>query len=337
MSKISFVDDFIVDLENEFVSRAKLQNKEFNEDSFSVYKLFFNKVKAYEENVNKNFLDLSDNEIVEFIYNGSTNTKSILKYKNMLEMYLKWLNKKQYISYEKFATHIIFDKRAFNNNIADNELKYPKIKQDYFLSSDEFVSFVNALYNIEQLEGDTSRYHSRMAVLYLLWQGFSEEEIVNLKESDLNIKEKTIKGVKLINDEIADFLISYSEEKYYLTLNRNREFYQVEYYRTGEFIKGKLKTSSPTVIKMHIDSARRRLREVLATGVNIKDRLNPKKIMISGVFERLDNYEKSTGIIVNQYNIIHIINEILNRETSEFNDYYLFDDYLIWKEVKWAR
>ena len=331
MSYTSITDRYLQELSKELIAADK-------HNYLKEQTILCQRICKYEDEYKKSFVDFSAVEVLEAIAGDNPSTKTIGKYKEMTKQYVDWLHKNNLISYENYATHVVFDERNVSMFVKDSPVLRKKIEQKYFYSSEEFIDIIDKIYDEKLHRGDITRFSSEIATLYLLWQGFELSDIIDINKTDVDVSHQTIKNIYIYDKTMWDFLLNYNRTEIYQAYKGKKGFYYERYVNSDTFIKGK--KAEPTLKTLHtlVDEAKRRLKSAVELN-HIPSDLNfgAIKIRTSGIFERLWIWEETTGKTIDIKNINEVLKTLNNKERDRASSYYLVNDYKIWKEIKKAR
>ena len=231
------IEEFLKSLgDSEQVSQAYFINIE---------RFFNNQLYPYCEKINKTIEDFTVDDMVNFMSQSKLALK-IRSFENncvYVRRYMRWCYDSGYITKEKLDAHFSFIPNIITQIFHDGKYAQAVSSRKYFISTQEFVEFVDTVfgeelsYQIDEIK-DVSRFDSQKAILYLLWLGFSPEEIINLTIDDFDAKQKTIADVKITDKDIFSFFCYYKPRTDLLQLRKKGEEYSAIYQDTYHLVKG---------------------------------------------------------------------------------------------------
>lgn len=331
MSYTSTIDKYFQELSDVLEAQGK-------QNYLKEQAILCQRISKYENELGKSFAEFSTIEVLEAITGDNPSTKTIGKYKDMAKQYVNWLYKNKLISYEDYATHIVFDNRNVSLFVKESPTLRKKIEQKYFYSAEEFIEVISKVYDADHHRGDITRFASEIATLYLLWQGFELADIVEIKKTDIDIETHTIKNVYIYNETMWNFLLDYNSTEIYRAYKGKKGFYYERYLVGDTFIKGKLTEPTLKTLQTLVDEAKRRSKLAAECNYILSDaNFSSLKIRTSGIFERMWMWEEETKTVIDNKNINTVIKTLDNKKHDRTTNYYLVNDYTIWKEIKKAR
>lgn len=196
---------------DEYLKAAK---EELSEALFSNINYFFNYVKTKELAFDKSIVDFTIEEVADvLISENAINYKTVKKKASFLSDYLEYLFKKEIITLVQLNNHPVNTLPLYNSAYFIRFLRtinvLDKYDDKFFLSADDFTDWLDLAFENKLLETPVSRFANYKMVLILMWIGFNEINIPQIKLSDVNLFNKTISGIKISNEYMNSYLTEY--------------------------------------------------------------------------------------------------------------------------------
>jgi len=259
----------------------------------NINRFFNNQLYPYCVKINKTVENFTIEDVVDFMSQSELALK-IRSFENnfvYIRKYLRWCADNGYVSPQLLETHFAFIPGIISNIFHGEEYAKAIQSSKYFISTDEFVRFIDTVFGEElslQVDfiKDVSRFDSQKAILYLLWLGFSAEQIISLTNEDFDIKNRTIAGVKITNKDIFSFFCYYKPRTSLLQLRKKGEEYPAEYRDTYHLVKGIYNECSLITVRNATFTAQKRQKMLPADSPFRHLKVNVSTIFYSQLFEK---------------------------------------------------
>ena len=270
--------------------------KEFYLDSIATNKaqmttIFF-KSREIEENLCK---DLCDFEFVDYImlfnHNSWCNLNTFRNRKSRINHYIRWCMENGYC-----------DEKAFSNI---KNLRFEDISKKILYENTHFKHFsdLERLINKALDQMDTEqRFNMKMniAVVYLLWSGFTSQEIIDMKRSDVNWEARTISGIKVDIPEVINLVGEVSKMDTYYKIKKNNTTELCSFDVSDSLIRTpRTEKISDGRLKHLVYMLNLFLEKLDILDIDYGKRLLTADIYNSGLFSRIKKIEDETGMKIN--------------------------------------
>lgn len=227
---------------------------------------FFNKqLYPYYEKTGKRVEDFTIDDMADFMSHSKIALKirSFENYCVLIRKYMRWCLDRGYVTQEELDKYFAFIPGVISNIFSNNKYTEQMAARKYFLSTQEYVQFVNTVFGAElsyqvDLIRDVSRFDSAKAILYLLWLGFSANEIITLTNEDFDMHAKTMRNVKIIDKDIYSYFCYYKPRAGFLRLRQRGNEYPTDYNDVSHFIKGTFNACNLITVRNAIGLAQER-------------------------------------------------------------------------------
>lgn len=266
-------------------------------------------VKEYEEILKKDVVDFTRDEF-KILFEANhwvVNRTSFSKNKSIILNYISW-------------------RQQIDGKVYDSKLKYLYASDleksfdfdtRYFKSEEEFLHFLNTAL-------DEERFLRVKAIAALYWIGFSKEEIISLKENELNYSEFTIRNKK-VSKEIFSIISDCVAQRCYVLISASGKRMTHRLTDSEYVIKSQIKKSSVEkegASEILISTLMVRADNYIKTEKKFcKKRLSAKGIKRSGVFCNLHELEKNGYRVATSYVLDKFNTESYYKVMSVIKDY----------------
>jgi hypothetical protein len=262
----------------------------------------FNKISKFEEQINKDVYEMNVEELQNLFKASDISTKSsIVGVKSALKKYLDWCKARDIIKINLFDKDVITTNMLINQ-IDDSQMSLYFSEETY----NNYKSIIKASLN--------GTYY--LSLFMALWEGIcgnNYDDLINLRELDINISNNTIKlyttnKIKTVTPELIKALLATSQMDTLESITGRLDKLKVSIYYDSIFkCVGKSKTATAEAI------ARRFIRDNI--NYKLKDILNNKNISITNIYNSgLIHYMKKKAEI----NHLNLKDDLLN--SNNFND-----------------
>lgn len=310
-------------------------------------RIVFEKIKEYCELVNKDFFTFSYEDMLN-MFNYLTWTKSNV-FQNRKCIILRFLD---YAEQQGYCTSQF--KTDFRTRLKKTDLNKDSIyENELFNNFDSLYDLLIKIKNSIDLIA-IDKHSMTVGIIYLIWLGFTLDEITLIQEKDFDFEKGTIKfGDKIVENldiRIKGHLENIKNETE-ITVPRvgkskkdgtSKEETTKKYIQTGYLIKCLSKNGvSVPYIRTLISNFNKLTNVLPITDSDYSRRITYKSIYLSGLYERIRRAESILGVDINAKNI-DLFNEQMNDEllkgktmkdlTTEFKVRRIINDYTEYKE-----
>jgi hypothetical protein len=291
-------------------SLPNYENKETNER----IRILFQKLEPHEEDEQKDLCDMSLGEAKQSIEMlGLTSMSTKMQTISHLRKYVQWCILKGYAKTKENRIDLILAKDL-------DDITF--VKSKFFGSLEQLQKFIDSVFTDEQV--------MYKAMCYLLWIGYSENELPNIKKTDVNFSNNSIchngKTFKNIPKNIMDLFKECINVKTIFTTNKTQKYNDTQYLlRSLENKKTKTDKIVIAYIKTIISDNSKDYRK----NENEKLYITSKRIWESGCYYRIYEYEKNGGevkdILVKEFDIVP--------DQYKLKGFRKTNDYINWKRA----
>lgn len=286
----------------------KFVNEEVKSDSTKrAYELMFERIINGEVESKKNIEDLSEKSdlfnIIKTCCDGSTYSSVFTKF-SLLRKYLNYIGNDNINSISKN------DLRELVTNGAKESGKLR------YISKSELTELISQLEN-----------YSDKCIVMLARNGvgidFEAEDLINIKESDVDLNNKTIKGSKI--DDYTNYLVEKTlEEKEYISMGVYDKI--IIYNENSEYLfkTRRVKATNDGVNHFRISGFRGRLQKIRQSVGD--DRIILRNLILSYIIDEVIKYENANNIDLNQVELRKFLNNEFNITKNIYDVHYMIKE-----------
>lgn len=317
------------------------QKIEFVEDQYGNQQIksrenvlrFFSKTGESEKLWQKDLCTFNNVEMEELFKNLNISSKaSFSNRKNIIRKYFEWCFVENRIALKDFSW---FNNFSYNN-ITISNLGYKK----YFKDFEDLQNGINTI--LAKLNPiDNEQYAICYITMYLRWFGLTIEECCNLKSSQIDFENNTIKlGSKIIqtNSIVSKLIFESLKKDGYTTGFKSRNASREFTYKPSEYVIRKLLGSETDNYE---PKDLQQKASIFINCTNDLDKMNRfschtfflKDIYDSGIFYRIYQYEKENNVDIENIDKITLLGLLYTNELTVSKENNLKQDYRNWKNI----